>query len=793
MGNRLCRTELLGWINSVALRVVIVVLIITMVSDRIATRAWGEEGPPTPTPSVQSSTASGGTIFMPLIQNPISAQASLQLPPDRPELGQIYSGLEVDTTGTCKGFFRITGTNYCTHGPDQPPPGVNIRQNTPPIMAERLVGFSSALCDGDGVSGNRVEVLYVRASDRPNRYNQYLASIRQWAADMDQVYFDSAAETGGERRIRFVHNASCVIRVNHVIVSPTGDDDFGATIRAVEAQGYNRRDRKYVMFVDDNLYCGVANLAPDDQPGQSNSNNFGPNHSRIDNGCWSWIVAPAHELMHNLGGVQLSAPHTTGGYHCVDDYDLMCYSDEPYFPSMQVLCPDPAHESRLDCNHDDYYHTNPSPGTYLATHWNTANSQFLLNNGLPKPDLRPYTPSGYPSPVVPSSTAGTHEVTALYAGQTTYFDWHFINSGNAIAERSFHVELWVDDIQLLRYPYDNFDSGWDEGFDDWAEVIDVSGWHTVRLIADPDNTIAESDETNNVWEQQFYWIPQPADLIFADGFENDDFSLSPWSCAITDGGNLSMEGEASLSPIGGIGLLAVINDNHALYVCDNSPSAEPRYHVRFYFDPNTIAMANGNVHPIFYGYSGTSRVVLRAEFRFSSGRYQLRSALLNDGTTWRNSSWFNISDAPHIVELFWTASTAAGANNGGLTLFLDDVQRAVLNGVDNDTRRIDSVRLGAITGIDSGTRGRYYFDAFESRRQTHIGPVGSAAAALLAHDTAQAEQGVGSFEEETPEDAAATEVDDGLIEEDISKLEATNKLYLPVLTVENQPAIDDNP
>jgi hypothetical protein len=72
--------------------------------------------------------------------------------------------------------------------------------------------------------------------------------------------------------------------------------------------------------------------------------------------------------------------------------------------------------------------------------------------------------------------------------------------------------------------------------------------------------------------------------------------------------------------------------------------------------------------------------------------------------------------------LDWRASTAAGANNGGLTFWIDGVQQANLTGVDNDTRRIDRVRLGAVSGLDSGTLGTDYFDVFESRRQTYIGP-----------------------------------------------------------------------
>jgi hypothetical protein len=197
-------------------------------------------------------------------------------------------------------------------------------------------------------------------------------------------------------------------------------------------------------------------------------------------------------------------------------------------------------------------------------------------------------------------------------------------------------------------------------------------------------------------------------------------NLLAWSSSTTGGGDLSASTAAAL--VGNYGMQAVINDNTSIYVTDQQPNAETRYRARFYFDPNSITMANNNAHYIFYGYSGTSTVVLRIEFRYYNASYQLRAAMVNDSTTWINSSWFTIGDAPHFLELDWRASTAAGANNGYLTFWIDGVQRANLTGRDNDTRRIDSVRLGAVAGIDNRTRGTYYFDAFESRRSTYIGP-----------------------------------------------------------------------
>ena len=144
--------------------------------------------------------------------------------------------------------------------------------------------------------------------------------------------------------------------------------------------------------------------------------------------------------------------------------------------------------------------------------------------------------------------------------------------------------------------------------------------------------------------------------------------------------------------------------------------------MRFYFDPNSIVMASGDMLFISYAYSGTSDVMLRVQLRFASGAYQLRTALLDDSATWENSNWFTISDAPHAINLDWQAATAVDANDGSLVFWIDGIQEANLTDIDNDTLHIDRIRLGAVASVDPGTRGIYFLDDFVSSRQPFLAP-----------------------------------------------------------------------
>ena len=153
--------------------------------------------------------------------------ASAVFPKDA-KRGMVYDGLEIPAVGgPCAdgGLLEISGTDSCTHGPDSAPAGVDVRNRVAPLSAKQLLSPTpqALFCEGDGVSGNRTEVMYVRASDQPDRYATYVASIRAWAEGVDDIYSASAAETGGDRHVRFVTTAGagCEISVLNVVLSPT--------------------------------------------------------------------------------------------------------------------------------------------------------------------------------------------------------------------------------------------------------------------------------------------------------------------------------------------------------------------------------------------------------------------------------------------------------------------------------------------------------------------------------------------------------------------------------------------
>lgn len=120
---------------------------------------------------------------------------------------------------------------------------------------------------------------------------------------------------------------------------------------------------KTVIIEDSTLFCGMAIIHDDDRPGPENRNNDG-SLMWVSLHCLNYYII-AHELMHSMGAVQLSALHSDGGWHSTQ-FDVMGR------PALLDGCN--VHD-RLDCGGDDYWTLRP--GGMASGRWNSADSEYL--------------------------------------------------------------------------------------------------------------------------------------------------------------------------------------------------------------------------------------------------------------------------------------------------------------------------------------------------------------------------------------------------------------------------------
>ena len=317
--------------------------------------------------------------------------------------------------GATLATFAVTATLALTFAA---PAAVASEPTEPTIDPSRPTATGPQVpCDGDGTSGYRVQAVYAYQEKLPayttdpetgktvpgggDRFADVEADIQQWAADVSLVYRLSAAQTGGYRDIRWVTepdgHGGCVAKVAKFALSAVAREEdglgqmtwdmVGAHSETDQTTPLDADNRKYLTWADSPYdateLCGVGEDFGEsgdgqDSPGQDNLNNGGrPMYARVNRHCWSDDTA-AHELTHTLGAVMSASPnHGTIG-HCTDENDLMCYKDGPAL--LRYLCPK-SQQFLLDCNGDDYFSTNPAPGSWLDTHWNIANSRFLIGGG----------------------------------------------------------------------------------------------------------------------------------------------------------------------------------------------------------------------------------------------------------------------------------------------------------------------------------------------------------------------------------------------------------------------------
>jgi hypothetical protein len=255
-------------------------------------------------------------------------------------------------------------------------------------------------------SQRQVKVVYAYAGDpaTDDHFDDWKDALQ---ADVSRIEQYLALQTGGRRALRFDMGTACGpqyvdLQVVHLPQprayyvdsaynsDPTPFNHLANDVAAALGPLGGPRDVFILAegLTDDLGVWGVAQVTGDDRAGADNVSNDGgftasmwtnPGTAPSATGWQPTVML--HEITHNLGGVEQSAPHHTAGWHCWDGADVMCYDDgsagsENYTTTM---CPSSSGDipDTYDCGHDDYFNPDPPANSYLATHWNLYDSDFF--------------------------------------------------------------------------------------------------------------------------------------------------------------------------------------------------------------------------------------------------------------------------------------------------------------------------------------------------------------------------------------------------------------------------------
>jgi len=245
----------------------------------------------------------------------------------------------------------------------------------------------------------QIKVVYAYASGETDRSAAWSDALQ---ADVSNIEQYLALQTGGRRALRFDMGTNCGADYLDVQVVPLPQpreyyrDDPTEFDRLADhvatALGPAAGPRDVFVLADeltDDPVWGIAQVLGDDRADSANASNAGgltaimwtnPT-TQPDPTDWWQPTVMLHEITHNLGGVQQSAPHKTAGWHCWDGADVMCYDDHTTGSELYTtgVCPTSsgAIPQTYDCGHNDYFNPDPAAGSDLATHWNVYRSAFL--------------------------------------------------------------------------------------------------------------------------------------------------------------------------------------------------------------------------------------------------------------------------------------------------------------------------------------------------------------------------------------------------------------------------------
>ncbi len=213
-------------------------------------------------------------------------------------------------------------------------------------------------------------------------------------------------------------------------------------------------------------------------------------------GCL-WLDAPAGADEYQLGsrlGSGFGAINFFGDVEIVTEQPLV----EPTFHSaFGVVTTDRIHAAWIDRR------------DFATEGHNVYTSRREL-----QPNLAPFTPADWDSSLLANMIFGERTDGWVAAGDTAWVSFAFLNEGLKDATADFYVDLEIDgEIIGSWQSTGGLATGTYVPVADFPIVL-PAGDHTITLVLDPTDAVAEADETDNTISRTFTWLDGEPELRF---------------------------------------------------------------------------------------------------------------------------------------------------------------------------------------------------------------------------------------------------------------------------------------
>ena len=162
------------------------------------------------------------------------------------------------------------------------------------------------------------------------------------------------------------------------------------------------------------------------------------------------------------------------------------------------------------------------------------------------------------------------------------------------------------------------------------------------------------------------------------------------------------------------GLVAELAEPFA-FIEDDSPIEASSYGAAFHADLGSLSLASGDELDLFAGFAADGGTLFRLILEHDAGSGGERLALaarLGDGTSARTAPGEELLLPPgyNMIDVSWRA----GDGSGELRVTVNSSASTSLEDLFNDSRRLSSIRLGAVGGIITASSGTFHIDEFQS-------------------------------------------------------------------------------